>query len=59
MWAVPSILIFWISSIYLGIMKRDVNKCDLVVGDNTGAMVITLLEENMTKLASIIHIAFI
>ena len=32
-------------------MKRDVNKCDLVVGDNTGAMVITLLEENINKVS--------
>ena len=32
-------------------MKRDVNKCDLVVGDNTGAMVITLLEENIDKVS--------
>ena len=55
MWTVPSILIFWISSTYLRIMKRDVNKCDFVVGDNTGAMVITLLEENIDK----VHIAFI
>ena len=51
MWTVPSILIFWISSTYLRIMKRDVNKCDLVVGDNTGAMVITLLEENIDKVS--------
>ena len=51
MWAVPSILIFWISSIYSRIMKRNLNKCNLVVRDNTGAMVISLLEENINKVS--------
>ena len=32
-------------------MKRNLNKCNLVVGDNTGAMVISLLEENIDKVS--------
>ena len=32
-------------------MKRNLNNCNLVVGDNTGAMVISLLEENIDKVS--------
>lgn len=38
-----------VSSIHLRIMKKDLNKCDLVLGDNTGAIVITVWEENIDK----------
>lgn len=38
-----------VSSIYSRIMKKDLNKCDLVLGDNTGAIVITVWEENLDK----------
>ena len=30
-------------------MKKDLNKCDLVLRDNTGAIVITVWEENIDK----------
>ena len=38
-----------VSSIYSRIMKKDLNKCDLVLGDNTGAIVITVWKENIDK----------
>jgi len=38
-----------VSSIYSRIMKKDLNTCDLVLGDNTGAIVITVWEENIDK----------
>lgn len=38
-----------VSSIYSRVMKKDLNKCDLVLGDNTSAIVITVWEENIDK----------
>lgn len=38
-----------VSSIYSRVMKKDLNKCDQVLGDNTSAIVITVWEENIDK----------
>ena len=40
-----------VSSIYSRVMKKDLSKCDLVLADNTGAIVISVWEENIAKVS--------
>lgn len=39
------------TSVYSRVMKKDLSKCDVVVADLSGAMVITLWEENISKVS--------